>query len=421
MESHYALLLSGNRAPIILVTMNWKALAPLASITFVACGGDLGGGEGGQAGVGAVAGANTGGTDQGAGAGGVSGSSPSGGAAGGPSGGTGGSTASMGFDAVIGCGEVFKEPTFWAWATPMARFDALSISGDGRVVGGMYDGIGPLLWSPDGSFTELSIASQDDPPLPDSALLEKANCEGTVFLGRDPWTERVWRVVPGERADFLFGGEGEVATPLSLSPDGSSAVGNLDSPTDVGPRPTLWTSARGAEPLDSLRNSLVHRVGNDAAWVVGEDVRHIFRFEGASGKISLASNGGYSWPMLVSPDGSTVAVSDGGGISLVTRAVSARAACPDPRCYPLDISGTGKLVLAVDGSTGNTLLVNEHGYHVLDDIFVDVFGGKSWNYLGFIAMSHDARAFIGVAYGYQEGPNVSDRPFYAVLPPDALD
>jgi hypothetical protein len=36
-------------------------------------------------------------------------------------------------------------------------------------------------------------------------------------------------------------------------------------------------------------------------------------------------------------------------------------------------------------------------------------------------MSHDARAFIGVAYGYQEGPKVEDRPFYAVLPPDALD
>lgn len=402
--------------------MGWKALVPLASITFAACGGDLGGGEGGQAGVGATAGASTGGTEQAAGAGGFSGSASGGGAAGGASGGTGGSTASMGFDAVIGCPEVVKEPTFWPWATPMARFDALSISGDGRVVGGTYNGNVPLLWSPEGSYTELSLASAEGPPLADSALLERANCDGTVFLGRDPGTERVWRVVPGERTDFLFGGDGQVATPLSLSPDGATAVGNLDSPEDLGPRPTLWTSARGVEALDVLRNSLVHRVGNDAAWLVGEDVRYIFRFASPFGKLQLASNGGYSsWPMVVSPDGSTAAVSDAAGISLVTRAVSARAACPDPRCYPLDISGTGKLVLAVDGSTGNTLLVSEHGYHVLDDLFVDVFGGKSWDYLGFIAMSHDARAFIGVAYGYREGGKVDDRPFYAVLPPDALD
>jgi hypothetical protein len=314
-----------------------------------------------------------------------------------------------GYDQVIGCPAVSRDEASLQWLTVDVRFKPSSISGDGRVVGGDYNGF-PGTWKAPDSFTQLNSESQ---------LVEELSCDGSFILLGHEYDGSVWRIGPAGTDAILAPAE-QNPLPLALSPDGGTVVTTLSRPMDLGPNPVRWTPSAGLEPIAPLLNTLVYRTGNGGQWLVGGDIRQIYRYEPGVGKTELSS-----WPayapaqpptVVVSADGSAYAFSTATGFGVVRNGNATYITCADSVCEPIDISGTGKVVLVYSGYGSipiSLVYTTEHGLRNLTELLEEHGEDAAGRSLVGAAMSDDGQAFAGSAYDTE---TFEQHQFYATLP-----
>ncbi len=325
-------------------------------------------------------------------------------------GGAGGAAPQLGYDQVIGCASRSYSASVVFWSPLESFFRTSAISGDGRVVAGNYYGAAAV-WTAEAGLLALGTEN--------NVLPEELSCDGSVSLLRHPETNAVWHAAPSGAAEIIP--ESSEAAPLALSPDGEVAVAN-----GAGPRPVRWTQSTGVEALDSLLNTLIYRVSNDSQWLVGADIRQLFRFEPGLGKTATwawpANLSGFPPETLVSADGSTATIRESPSDSfLVVRDGQAvTVPCPNDYCFPVDISGTGKVVAVYDGygSWPRTLLFTDRGFKNLQELLEQFGAPLGARTLEVTAMSNDGQAFTGRSYDTE---TFEERAFYATLPRAAYE
>jgi hypothetical protein len=389
----------------------------LALLSVVGCGPHHD--DGGTGGAGASGTAATAGSAGQAGSGGV-GSGGSANAGAGGVAGTGGAppNGQGDYDEVIGCGAVSwpVAATFTVLGSMNDRFFPSSLSGDGRVIGGQHDST-PVRWSASSGF--IPIADVDGAPI-------ELSCNGDVAAVR-AFSDGIYRESAAEGLEYLFGSADTSASPLSLSPDGSTIVGNLDTQENPGPFPVRWTRATGSEPIEPLRNSLVYHTSPDGQSFVGADVLHVYRFQPGLGKMVLFNHAPLAFDgpatMPVSADGSAFAFSTHTTLDsmLVVRGdLTENVNCPVVPCAPIVLSGTGKaLLIWVGGAGGSFIWTREHGFRSLGELLQQFGADTQGRIVSAQQMSDDAQAFTGTA----ADPNnpLDYQGFYATLPAAAYE
>lgn len=383
------------------------------ALLLVACGGVADpGGSGGTSSSAGAAGATAGGGATDAGASGAAGAD----AAGADAGGTGGAEPQPGYDRVIGCSAI-EHTARVVFFEPETFFRTSAISGDGRVVAGYFAEASS--WSVEAGLELLGAEVNRQP--------QALSCDGSVALLYEPETHAVERVQRGEAAQEVMPASEQTSTPLALSPDGGAIVVTLDGGADLGPRPTLWTRALGVQLLEPLVNTLVYRVANDARWLVGRDVRRLYRYEPGVGKTEPwpafdVSAGLAASEPIVSADGNAYAWADAtsSGFRVQRNGEQVRAPCPSGYCFPVAISGTGKVVAVYEayGSWPRTLLLTENGFQNLQELLERHGAPLGARTLQVTAMSDDGQAFTGRSYDTE---TFEERAFYATLPRAAYE
>ncbi len=381
------------------------------ALTLVACGSVVEpGGSGGSAGAAGATGTS--------GAAGPAGAATGGSAVGGGSGsfaGEGGAASQPGYDRVMGCSAISHTATV-VFYEPAALFRTTAISADGRVVAGHL--ANALSWTVEAGLQVLSTES--------NLLPRELSCDGSVALLHHPDTHSVWRVRRGEAAQQIVPESGQTSTPFALSPDGGTVVATLDGGGDLGPRPMIWTEPGALQTLEPLVNTLVHRVGDAGKWVVGRDVRRLYRYELGVGKTepwpSLDPSSGGLFEPIVSGDGRAYAWREdsSSAFRVVRNGEQVRAPCPNGYCFPVDISGTGKVVAVYDvaGSWPRTLLFTDGGFKDLQALLEQNGVSLGARTLEVTAMSDDGQAFTGRSYDTE---TFEEKAFYATLPRAAYE
>ncbi|MDF3071245.1 MAG: hypothetical protein K0R38_6846, partial [Polyangiaceae bacterium] len=389
------------------------------ALALVSCGGVVDPGGGGTAGSGGGATGGTAVAGSGTNAGGASGAD-GGGAGGGGAGGTagsGGTDPQQGYDDVIGCPSVAHTASLVVWDRQVSFFRTSSISGDGLVVAGEYFS-SAAVWTAESGLEPLNT----EPRLE----AEELSCNGSVVLFHQLDTESVSRLVRGRQLEQLIPESARTTAPVSLSPDGATVIVNFDSATNVGPRPARWTAGGGLESLPPLLNTIVYGVGDRSEWMIGADARHIFRYRPSDGKTKAGPwyTPAYGGPpkLIVSADGNayTYSTDQFSSVGVVINGGSVHVGCPDGFCYPVDISGTGKVV-AVTGTRGSwprALLFSDTRFLDLQELLEENGIPLGARTLEITAMSDDGQAFTGRSYDTE---TFEERPFYATLPKAAYE
>ncbi|RYZ04885.1 MAG: hypothetical protein EOO73_22180 [Myxococcales bacterium] len=408
----------------------FRLCAPVCALFFgaVGCGPrhDGGGGEGGDAGSGGVAGEGVagsggiagtgavgGGGVAGAGAVGSGGVAGSGAAGSGGVAGEGGAAEVPGYDEVIGCPPVSwpETATFTILGSMQDRFFPSALSGDGRVAAGQYDG-GYARWTEAQGFTPAGQVFPD-----------VLSCTGQFAVGPgSPYG--VFRQSDAYGEEYLFGTEGVPVRQLSVSPDGSAVIGNLDdSYVNPGPFPVRWRAGVGADLLSPLANSLVYHTNSDGTSLLGVDILHVFRWQDSAPKTVLLPQAPLAFDgppiMPVSADGHVYAFTSRSTLDtfIVARDdVATLVYCPGT-CAPTDVSGTGKVVLL--WGDGPHIWTAEHGFLDLATLLQQFGADTQGRRLSVHNVSNDGQAFLGLA----ADPNnpLDYQGFYATLPRAAYE
>jgi uncharacterized membrane protein len=294
------------------------------------------------------------------------------------------------------------------------RFFPNALSGDGQVVGGSHDSV-PVRWRADTGFTPI--------PGIDGAPIE-LSCQGDVAVAR-AFSSGIYRESAADGLEYLFGNANDPAYPVSLSPDGSVIVGNLDE-NYAGPFPVRWTRRGGAELIEELANSLVYNTSPDGVSLLGADILHIFRWQAGAGKTALLLHAPLAFDgpptMPVSADGKVFAFSPRTTLDamMVARSLDEEpqlVECLYAPCAPIDLSGTGKVVLMWGDSPdvrGTRIWTAEHGFRNLGDLIQEFGGDTQGRIVTASYISDDGQAFAGLA----ADPNnpLDYQGFYATLP-----
>jgi hypothetical protein len=397
-----------------------RLCAPLCALIFGAfgCGPRHdGGGEGGTAGVagsGGVAGTDAAGSGGAAGTGAAgSGGAAGTGAAGSGVAGEGGAAEIPGYDEVIGCpAETWPDvATFTILGSMEDRFFPFSLSGDGRVIGGQYDGAAAR-WTQAEGFVPS-----------DNVYPHLLSCTGEFAVGSST-NAGVYRQSVSHGVEYLFGAPGDGVNPLSVSPDGAVVVGNLDNiEENPGPFPVRWTAAGGAQQLDALQNALVYHTNADGTSLLGADVLHVFRWGAQAGKTVLLQQTprAFDGPaiMPVSADGHVYAFTQNTTLDsfVVAREGTATLVYCPSICAPVDVSGTGKVVLL--WGDGPQLWTADKGFLDLAAVLQQFGADTQGRSLSVDSISDDGQVIIGLA----ADPNnsVDYQAFYATLPRAAYE
>lgn len=334
----------------------------------------------------------------------------------------GGSGGRLGYDSVIGCtpGRYADQATLTLLpAEP--EILAQKLSGDGRVIAGQVANFGPTFrWRPQGGVEAVDGLRYG---------VSNVNCDGSVLVTADT-SGGSWRHRIGEEPEQVIpGGDYFQPGPVSLTPDGAVVVGHLVGGADLGPHVVRWTAATGLERIAPLENTLVQGVTPDGNTVLGVDVLRIFRFTLGGTKEFVQgwvpSNGYGITGLNVASNGQTYVFSATPTSSaLLVDSIRGIVDCPSVSCWPVAISSTGKVVIAV-GPTGpevgapwaTFVWTARHGFRTLNALLSE-FGAPSSSTLLADDMSDDGQVFTGYTDDSSDAPH---RQFYATLPPAAYD
>jgi hypothetical protein len=331
--------------------------------------------------------------------------------------GGGGAGEVPGYDEVIGCPAVTwpETATFTILGSMEDRFFPTSISGDGRVLGGYYDGT-TSRWSAAQGFTPTGNVYPD-----------VLSCTGEFAVGNG-LPHGVFRQSEAYGAEYLFGEAEAPVRQVSMTPDGSVVVGNIDDAyVNPGPFPVRWRAGSGADLLSALSNTLVYHVSPDGASLLGLDILHVFRWQEGAPKTVLLQQSPLAFDgpptMPVSADGHVYAFTQRSTLDsmVVARdALPVLIGCPTT-CAPTDVSGTGKVVVLWTGDADNGTLIwtEQHGFRSLTTLVQQFGGDTQGRILSAYDVSDDGQAFTGTA-GLPNN-SLDYQGFYATLPRAAYE
>jgi len=330
---------------------------------------------------------------------------------GGDSGGDGGE---LGFDSVIGCRASRWPDTATLTLLPDIDASFSKVSGNGKVVAGQV-GRTTMRWRPQSAFETVDGLQY---------RVSSLNCDGSVLATADTSGGSYRHRLGEEPEQIIPAGDYYKPEPLSMTPDGEMVVGHLIGGVDIGPHPVRWTAATGLERITAMENALALQVSPDAGSVLGVDALQIFSFDFGGTKQFVQgwvpSDGQHTSSIVVSADARTYFFNASTDFhSLWVDSVREEILCPSVRCWPIAISGTGK-VLVVRGPTGPEVAAPSatfvwtarHGFRTLNDL-LSQYGAPAPGIVFASDVSDDGQVFAG----YVDGVG----PFYATLPRAAYD
>jgi hypothetical protein len=215
------------------------------------------------------------------------------------------------------------------------------------------------------------------------------NCDGSVLATADTSGGSYRHRLGEEPEQIIPAGDYYRPEPLSMTPDGEMVVGHLIGGVDIGPHPVRWTAATGLERITAMENTLALQVAPDAGSVLGVDTLQIFSFDFGGTKQFVQgwvpSDGQHTSSIVVSADARTYFFNASTDYhSLWIDSVREGINCPSVRCWPIAISGTGKVVVVrgptrpeVGAPWATFVWTAQHGFRTLNDVSDDgqVFAG----------------------------------------------
>jgi hypothetical protein len=328
--------------------------------------------------------------------------------------GTGGTSGDLGFDSVIGCPASRWPDTATLTILPDTDASFSKVSGNGKVVAGQV-GRATMRWTPQSGFEPVDGLQY---------RVSSLNCDGSVLATADTSGGSYRHRLGEEPEQIIPAGDYYRPEPLSMTPDGEMVVGHLIGGVDIGPHPVRWTAATGLERITAMENTLALQVAPDAGSVLGVDTLQIFSFDFGGTKQFVQgwvpSDGQHTSSIVVSADARTYFFNASTDYhSLWIDSVREGINCPSVRCWPIAISGTGKVVV-VTGPTrpevgapwATFVWTAQHGFRTLNDL-LSQYGAPAPGIVFANDVSDDGQVFAGWVDGVGA--------FYATLPRAAYD